>query len=491
MTGWAWRRRRSRRVARYLARERRRRSGIRVNLVSAGPIETLAAGGIPGFYQLADVWSRDGAAGVGLEDPGPVADADVLPALAAGARDHRRDRARGRRLPRDGLRVADGERRPGRARPGGGSLTAVSAILLTGASGFLGMDALGEPDRARRGRLVVLRARARRGRRAGALGGRAGASVRRAPGGGGAGARVARRSARAGSWPVGGRPRHGWWRRSIGSCTAPRRSRSSCRWRRRGRSTSGGVERVLELAREIAERGSLRRVVHVSTAYVSGRHAGEFGERDLEVGQEFRNTYERSKQEAERLLADALDLPLAVARPSIVVGHSASGWTSAFNVLYWPMRAFERGLLREVPARADSIVDFVPVDYVTDGILALLDDERAHGTYNLVAGGQALDARRAGGAARLADRARAGALRGEHGRRRTAGCPRARRRSRPTSTCAAASATTRARRAARRRRCAQARPARVPGAADRLRAARAGWGKRASTREGSFALSSS
>ncbi len=153
-----------------------------------------------------------------------------------------------------------------------------------------------------------------------------------------------------------------------------------------------GVERVLALAREIAAGGTLRRVVHVSTAFVSGRHAGEFGEDDLDVGQRFRNTYEHSKYEAERLLRGADELPLAVARPSIVVGHSVSGWTSAFNVLYWPMRAFERGLLEEVPARADSIVDFVPVDYVTDGILALLDDESAHGTYNLVAGERALSA---------------------------------------------------------------------------------------------------
>jgi thioester reductase-like protein len=156
-----------------------------------------------------------------------------------------------------------------------------------------------------------------------------------------------------------------------------------------------GVERVIELAREIASEGSLRRLVHVSTAYVSGRHAGEFGEEDLDTGQEFRNTYERSKNEAERLLraaAASADLPLAVARPSIVVGHSVSGWTSAFNVLYWPMRAFERGLLQEVPAREDSIVDFVPVDYVTDGVLALLDDETAVGTYNLVAGELALSA---------------------------------------------------------------------------------------------------
>ena len=58
-------------------------------------------------------------------------------------------------------------------------------------------------------------------------------------------------------------------------------------------------------------------------------------------GQGFRNTYEQSKQEAEQALAAAADgLPLVVARPSIIVGDSASGWTSAFNVIYWPMRAF-------------------------------------------------------------------------------------------------------------------------------------------------------
>jgi thioester reductase-like protein len=154
----------------------------------------------------------------------------------------------------------------------------------------------------------------------------------------------------------------------------------------------GGVERMIELARGIAAGGRLRRMVHVSTAYVSGRHQGSFAEQDLDVGQEFRNTYERSKHEAERLLGEASELPLAIARPSIVVGHRASGWTPVFNVIYWPMRAFERGLLDEVPARPDSIVDFIPVDYVTDGILALLREEGARGTYNLVAGELALRA---------------------------------------------------------------------------------------------------
>jgi enoyl ACP reductase len=61
-------------VARYLAREVGSRE-IRVNLVSAGPIETLAAGGIPGFSKLAQVWSETAPLRWDAEDPGPVADA--------------------------------------------------------------------------------------------------------------------------------------------------------------------------------------------------------------------------------------------------------------------------------------------------------------------------------------------------------------------------------------------------------------------------------
>jgi nucleoside-diphosphate-sugar epimerase len=74
------------------------------------------------------------------------------------------------------------------------------------------------------------------------------------------------------------------------------------------------------------------------------------------------------------------------------VGDRVSGWTPAFNVIYWPMRAAERGLLPEVPAHPESIVDYVPVDYVAEGIIALLDEPTASGTYNLVAGQRALTA---------------------------------------------------------------------------------------------------
>jgi enoyl-[acyl-carrier protein] reductase I len=61
-------------VSRYLARDLGAQA-IRVNLVSAGPIETLAASGIPGFSELANAWSATAPLAWDVSDPGPVADA--------------------------------------------------------------------------------------------------------------------------------------------------------------------------------------------------------------------------------------------------------------------------------------------------------------------------------------------------------------------------------------------------------------------------------
>ena len=126
----------------------------------------------------------------------------------------------------------------------------------------------------------------------------------------------------------------------------------------------GGTLGVLDVARDLPR---LERVVHVSTAYVSGRAPRMFAESDLGGG-DFRNTYEQTKMEAEGAVAASDDLPVVVVRPSIVVGERDSGWTSAFNVLYWPLQAFARGLLETVPADPNGVVDMVPVDYVAEVI---------------------------------------------------------------------------------------------------------------------------
>jgi thioester reductase-like protein len=146
-----------------------------------------------------------------------------------------------------------------------------------------------------------------------------------------------------------------------------------------------GTREVIGFARECKALGRLERFVHVSTAYVSGKYEGTFRERQLDAGQEFRNTYEQTKWEAEHIVRAATDLEPAIARPSIVMGESDSGWTPAFNVLYWPLRAFSRGLFDEIPALPSAHVDVVPVDYVADGLVRLLDVPD-QGVFNLVAG---------------------------------------------------------------------------------------------------------
>jgi meromycolic acid enoyl-[acyl-carrier-protein] reductase len=60
-------------ISRYLARDLGP-AGIRVNLVSAGPLGTVAARGIPGFERLAELWRAQAPLGWDVEDPAPVAD---------------------------------------------------------------------------------------------------------------------------------------------------------------------------------------------------------------------------------------------------------------------------------------------------------------------------------------------------------------------------------------------------------------------------------
>jgi len=58
-------------VGRYLARDLGPR-GVRVNLVSAGPLETVAAGCIAGFSALASEWRAQAPLGWDTRDPTPV-----------------------------------------------------------------------------------------------------------------------------------------------------------------------------------------------------------------------------------------------------------------------------------------------------------------------------------------------------------------------------------------------------------------------------------
>jgi thioester reductase-like protein len=147
----------------------------------------------------------------------------------------------------------------------------------------------------------------------------------------------------------------------------------------------GGTREIVELAREARARGALERFVHVSTAYVAGDRSGLVSEHEGDVGQRFRNTYEQTKLEAEHVVTES-GLPAAIVRPSVIVGDSETGWTQAFNVIYWPLQAFARGLFATVPGDPAACLDVVPVDTVADALLELLRGPVRGGAFHVVAG---------------------------------------------------------------------------------------------------------
>ena len=79
---------------------------------------------------------------------------------------------------------------------------------------------------------------------------------------------------------------------------------------------------------------------------------------------------------------------MQIARPSIIVGEQASGWTTAFNVLYGPIRAASTGAYRALPLNRRAPLDVVPIDYVADALFELCS-AGPNGTFHLVAGDRA------------------------------------------------------------------------------------------------------
>jgi thioester reductase-like protein len=132
-----------------------------------------------------------------------------------------------------------------------------------------------------------------------------------------------------------------------------------------------GTDRVLELCRGLP---GLQRLHYVSTCYVSGRYAGEFGEDVLDQGQEFRNHYEETKFEAELAVRKAMadGLPVTIYRPGIVVGDSATGETQKYDGPYFLAQFLRRQpRLAVVPALGDIDrvrVCLVPRDFVVDAM---------------------------------------------------------------------------------------------------------------------------
>ena len=139
-----------------------------------------------------------------------------------------------------------------------------------------------------------------------------------------------------------------------------------------------GTANLLEVAAQAMWQGGFGCFHHVSTAYAGGTASGAIDADHLpsDRARNFRNNYERTKARAERLLRTQQEVPIAIYRPSIVGGRTDTGRTDNWNVLYAPMRMMASGRLPMVPGSDAAPLDTVGVDYVARGLVHLAGTDR-------------------------------------------------------------------------------------------------------------------
>ncbi|MCE1118625.1 MULTISPECIES: cationic peptide resistance protein CprA [Pseudomonas] len=147
------------------------------------------------------------------------------------------------------------------------------------------------------------------------------------------------------------------------------------------------VEGTFAFADVLSRSARLKRFLHVGTAMSCGpqrespiSESWEFPEAEQQLVD-----YTASKAEIERRMREELPgLPLVVARPSIVVGHSSLG-CQASGSIFW---VFRMGFaLESFTCGLDEQIDVVPVDYCAEALIGLARKPQLnHDLYHISAG---------------------------------------------------------------------------------------------------------
>lgn len=146
------------------------------------------------------------------------------------------------------------------------------------------------------------------------------------------------------------------------------------------------VEASEEFVRVLAAKANVKRFINVGTAWCVGMGNGPvISEGTMLDSGAHVVPYTRSKVEFERRVrANFPSFPLISARPSIVVGHSQLGTTPSGSI-YWVFRAAQ--LLGSFSCKFDDKLDVVPADWVASALVQLLlKRELWHDVYHLSAG---------------------------------------------------------------------------------------------------------
>jgi len=146
----------------------------------------------------------------------------------------------------------------------------------------------------------------------------------------------------------------------------------------------GGARNIVALA----ERAGAAEFNHISTAYVAGRRSGVVPEALVPEGTDTNNQYERSKVDAEAVVA-ASRMHTRIFRPSIVIGHSDTLAADSSMGVYGFLREIHRfvqavddpSALPELTVNADTTtgINLIPVDLVVSSAVQIAkSDSREH-----------------------------------------------------------------------------------------------------------------
>jgi nucleoside-diphosphate-sugar epimerase len=170
------------------------------------------------------------------------------------------------------------------------------------------------------------------------------------------------------------------------------------------RANVDGTRNILDFAADIG----IPEVHYVSTAYVAG-DAQTFSESDTDIGQGFRNVYERTKLKAEQMVKSWKRGRHSIYRLGIVVGDSVTGWTPSYNGYYVFARRYwqiKQAIIAE-PGKfvadgivigpdgkltlplyggfsADSTLNLVPIDWGAKMLARLVEIPAAGATFHVV-----------------------------------------------------------------------------------------------------------
>lgn len=154
-----------------------------------------------------------------------------------------------------------------------------------------------------------------------------------------------------------------------------------------------GTRNAIETAKLI----SARQFNHISTAYVAGNCNNIFSESDFDVQQSFKNAYEESKFDAEKIVREFSKkegIQTLIFRPSIIMGDSSSGKTFNFNAIYTYLRVINAVAARANKSETDEIrfecsgktvKNIIPADYAAYSIVKIIlsENDESLKTYHI------------------------------------------------------------------------------------------------------------